>query len=329
VSAREFLQNGEAALDGPASLSLRGYGEWAFVVKTGEMPGHDGYYRRIGSEGELPARRDLLDMANVSRIIACPPGLPEGSAGIEVRLNPRAWPRALWTCAAEEVSRGELITRLLQGRYDSDGQLRPRHYLKVRWTSDLADNQRSEIAAQLQLEDGVWLEGTTWRYALGDPSPDAVLAIIREAKVEDTHGADRATGQLVPLATGPAQEVPGDDAEQQLLVGGAGCSTPVAVEVSALDRADGYFSARVNAPTAGFMFLSEPYYRGRHVYVDGRRARALRANLAFTAVAVPAGDHRIELRYASAPFYLGSAISLTTAAGYTGLAFIRRRRKHR
>ena len=330
VSAREFLQNGEAALDGPASLSLRGYGEWAFMVKTGEMPGNDGYYRRIGSEGKLPARRDLLDMANVARIIACPPGLPEGSARIEVQPNPRAWPRALWACAAEEVSRRELITRLLQGRYDSDGQLRPRHYLKVRWTSGLPDDQRFAIASRLQLEDGVWLEGTTWRYALGDASPDAVLAIIREPEVDDTHGVDRGTGALMRTAVlDPVEEVPGDDGERQLLVGGPDCPTPVPVEVTAMDRADGYFSARVNAPTDGFMFLSEPYYSDRHVYVDGRRAAAVRANLAFTAVAVPAGDHRVELRYARAPFYLGSAISLMTAAGYTGLAFIRRRRRSR
>lgn len=331
VSAREFLQNGEAGLDGPPSLSLRRYGEWAFIVKSGEVPGNDGFYRRIGSERELPARRDLLDMANVSRVIACPSGRPEGSPAIEVRSNPRAWPRAVWACTVEEVSRPELITRFLQGRYDSDGQLRPRRYIKVRWTSELADDGRSAIAARLQLEDGVWLEGTTWRYALGDPSADSILAIVRDPGIEDTHGVDRRTGELLPSSSvvDAVAEVPGDAAERQVLVGSAQCPMPVRVQVDAMDRADGYFSARLNAPADGFVFLGEPYYGDRHAYLDGRRVEAFHANLAFTAVAVPAGDHHVELRYAAAPFYFGSGITAMTGAAYAGLAFSRRRRNSR
>ena len=331
VSAREFLQNGEAGLDGPPSLSLRDYGEWAFIVKSGDVPGRDGFYRRIGSEGELPARQDLLDMANVTRIIACPRGRSGGSPEIEVTSNPRAWPRAVWVCSVEDLSRQELITRLLQGRYDSDGQLRPRRYLKVRWTSDLTDEQRAAIAARLRLEGGVWLEGTTWRYALGDPSPDAVLAVIREPAIEDTHGVDRRTGELMPQSSvlDPVPDVPGDGGARQLLVGSAQCPAPVRVEVNAMDRADGYVSAHVNAPADGFVFFGEPYYPDRHAYVDGRPVMSARANLAFTAVPVSAGDHDVELRYAAAPFYLGSTLSGMTAACYAGLALVRRRRKNR
>ncbi len=330
VSAPEFLQNGETSLDGPPSLSLRDYGEWAFIVKSGDVPGRDGFYRRIGSEGELPARRDLLDMANVTRIIACPTG-GEGSRDFEVTSNARAWPRAVWVCSAEEVSRQELITRLVQGRYDSDGQLRPRRYLKVRWMPDLADEQRAAITERLRLEGGVWLEGTTWRYALGDSSPDAVLAVIRDPAIEDTHGVDRRTGEPLPQSSvlDAVPDVPGEDGERQMLVGVAPCPAPVRVEVNAMDRADGYVSAHVNAPADGFVFFGEPYYPGRHAYVDGRQVTSARANLAFTAVPVPGGDHHVELRYAATPFYLGSTLSGMTAACYAGLALVRRRRNGR
>jgi uncharacterized membrane protein YfhO len=99
--------------------------------------------------------------------------------------------------------------------------------------------------------------------------------------------------------------------------------------MTAVDRVDGYVSARVNAPADGFVFLSEPYYSDRHAYVDGHRVSAARANLAFTAIAVPAGEHQVELRYVPVPFYLGSAISGVTGAGYAGVAWIRRRRKIR
>jgi uncharacterized membrane protein YfhO len=46
----------------------------------------------------------------------------------------------------------------------------------------------------------------------------------------------------------------------------------------------------------------------------------VKANLTFTAVAVPAGRHDVELRYTPASFYLGSFISAMTAVGYAVLA---------
>jgi uncharacterized membrane protein YfhO len=96
-----------------------------------------------------------------------------------------------------------------------------------------------------------------------------------------------------------------------------------------MDQIDGRVSASVNAPVDGFVFFSEPYYRERHAYIDGHRVRALKANLAFTAVPVSAGPHRVELRYVPSSFYVGSAISGMTVAGYGGLAVRRRRRQKR
>jgi uncharacterized membrane protein YfhO len=85
----------------------------------------------------------------------------------------------------------------------------------------------------------------------------------------------------------------------------------------------------VNAPTDGFLFFSEPFYPERRASIDGHTVPLLRANLAFTAVAVPAGAHDVELRYVPSRFYLGSVISSVTAAGYASVFVRRRRRKGR
>jgi hypothetical protein len=156
-----------------------------------------------------------------------------------------------------------------------------------------------------------------------------VLAIVREPDVEDTHGVDRATGAITPLAAAQAavRAAPGDDQGRQMLVGTVPCPVRGDVVTTEMDRADGYVSVRVHAPADGLVFLSEPYYPSRRAYVDGRRVPAVRADLAFTAVAVPVGDHQVELRYTPVDFYVGSAVSGMTGAGYAAAAFVRRRRR--
>ena len=93
-----------------------------------------------------------------------------------------------------------------------------------------------------------------------------------------------------------------------------------------MDQPDGRVVAQVDAPAEGYVFFSEPYYSERHASVDGRRVPMRKANLTFTAVAVPAGRHDVELRYVPSSFYIGSLISGATAAGY-GFVFVRRPRR--
>jgi uncharacterized membrane protein YfhO len=59
--------------------------------------------------------------------------------------------------------------------------------------------------------------------------------------------------------------------------------------------------------------------------VDGQPARLLRANVAFQAVQMPAGKHRIHLAYRDRVFEIGAALSLVTllACGF-GLFTLRR-----
>ena len=327
IGPREFLQNGEPTLDGAASLHLREYADWAFLAKTGEVPPGGGLYRRIGSEGQAPARDDLIDLANVTRVVSC--GADGHASDVTVSRNDGAWPRAVWVCRAEEVTRPEAITRIVRGRYQASGRLQPRHYIKVRWDPAVSDARRAVLEQAHHLQNGVIAEGVTWRYLVGDASIDAVLAIIRDPEVEDTSGVDRGTGAFRPtgeLMDWVTSVIPGDQTDRTWLPMDEPCTQPAAVTTRVKDRADGRVSVHVDAPADGYLFLSEPYYRERHSYLDGAQVATLKANLTFTAVAVPAGQHEVELRYSPESFYLGSAISGLTAAGCLGVVFMRRRK---
>jgi hypothetical protein len=85
----------------------------------------------------------------------------------------------------------------------------------------------------------------------------------------------------------------------------------------------------VEAPSAGFVVLTDTFYRGWQATVDGQPATIWPANLAFRAVAVEAGPHEIVFSYQPRSFTIGlwvSAITLITVL-ITGILLIKR--KHR
>ncbi len=63
-----------------------------------------------------------------------------------------------------------------------------------------------------------------------------------------------------------------------------------------------------NAPTEGYLFLSDCYAPGWEVYLDGKRDKLLKANYIFRAVKLPQGDHLIEFIYR--PFSVKLGLSL-------------------
>ena len=75
----------------------------------------------------------------------------------------------------------------------------------------------------------------------------------------------------------------------------------------------------------GFVVVSEPAWPGWRVWLDGRRVRQLIANHAFQAVWVPAGEHRIRMRYLPQSFVTGRMISGVTLLLIAAFAAIRRR----
>jgi hypothetical protein len=330
ISAGEMLRNGQPALDGLAGIILSDYSDWADVASSGNPLPHDGQFHGIDTEGPLPARRDLLDAANVSLIYSCAPletpslTLVSHVDEIYAYRNDAARPRAFWTCEGQMMTKAAATARILRSRYDREGRLLPRAYINVRWAPDVAADRRHGVEQGRGLADGVALDEHTWRYSLEDPSTANVLALLSDTAVEDTHGVDRVTGAITeaPAST----DVGPGDAGNEMLTGTLPCDGTGTVEISVQDRADGRVMASVDAPASGYVYLSEPFYAEREAFVDGQRVTPVHANLAFMAVPVPAGSHRLELRYTPTSFRWGLGLSIFTVVVWIGLSMRRRPR---
>jgi uncharacterized membrane protein YfhO len=64
----------------------------------------------------------------------------------------------------------------------------------------------------------------------------------------------------------------------------------------------------------GYLVLSEVYYPGWRAWVDGEEAPVLRANYAFRAVAVSAGNHTVRLVFEPALWRWGLVLAGATVA---------------
>ncbi|MBI2218554.1 MAG: hypothetical protein HYU51_14795 [Candidatus Rokubacteria bacterium] len=71
-------------------------------------------------------------------------------------------------------------------------------------------------------------------------------------------------------------------------------------------------AVQVEAPVAGWLVLADTWFPGWRVTLDGAEARPWRANHAFRAVRVPAGQHVVRFTYAPASVRLG--LGATVAA---------------
>jgi hypothetical protein len=72
---------------------------------------------------------------------------------------------------------------------------------------------------------------------------------------------------------------------------------------------------RASLNSSGILVLADSYYPGWTVYVNGKDEIIRRANLFFRAVALPAGHHTVEFRYAPMSFRVGLIVSVATIVG--------------
>lgn len=70
--------------------------------------------------------------------------------------------------------------------------------ISLRWTSGIADEDRTALERRLGLTAGERREGTTWRYQLTDASTANIAALVRHPQVEDTGGLDRSRNRPEP-----------------------------------------------------------------------------------------------------------------------------------
>lgn len=71
--------------------------------------------------------------------------------------------------------------------------------------------------------------------------------------------------------------------------------------------------ARSPRASPAWVVFSELDYPGWRGFVDGRPAPVLRADLALMALAVPAGEHVVEIRFTAPRVWQGLAASLLSA----------------
>ena len=65
----------------------------------------------------------------------------------------------------------------------------------------------------------------------------------------------------------------------------------------------------------GLLYIPDTFYPGWRAYIDGREIEILRANFNFRALAIPDGQHQLEVKYQPVSFTTGVKISLLSLVG--------------
>jgi hypothetical protein len=144
--------------------------------------------------------------------------------------------------------------------------------------------------------------GSTQLWELHDPAPRASL---RQAMVLPS---DEEVARL--LATNP------EVVRTRVLIteraaasaDGRSPGTPANVEMLVNQPTDQEWD--IAAPSDAYLVIADAYYPGWNAYVDGAPEALRRADLALRAVPVPAGRHRVSVRYEPRSVQIGLAISM-------------------
>ena len=170
------------------------------------------------------------------------------------------------------------------------------------WRADLGVESQVLMATgpedqAMRLHQLAWSSPFAWRAARAEQAPDDAWAI---ARLRDDDFAALSTVILHP--DGSADPRTPDD--------------PIDASASSLSvraRRPGYARAITAGASPAWVVFSELDYPGWRGFVDGRPAPVLRADLALMALAVPAGEHVVEIRFTAPRVWQGLAASLLSA----------------
>ena len=87
---------------------------------------------------------------------------------------------------------------------------------------------------------------------------------------------------------------------------------------------------KVQQDQDGILFLSDNFYPGWKVFVDGKEGKIYRANYSFRAASVPKGNHKVIFSYQPSIFRIGltaSIISLFSLFGLNIIDLLKRKKK--
>ena len=157
--------------------------------------------------------------------------------------------------------------------------------------------------------------------------PSLFAEPIRVFKVPDPAPRTYAVSGVQPAAGGPAALLdPGFDFRTEVLLAGNEVRPPVPgfrgisrITAFAPDRVA--LEAELSHP--GFVVMTDTADPGWQARIDGAATPVLTANVAFRAVAVPAGRHRIEMRYWPRGLTIGLGTALLSLALAAALSWRR------
>jgi len=168
--------------------------------------------------------------------------------------------------------------------------------------------------------------------------PDFLSVSHMTASVEDVKWTTRDT--FLPLATGGQSPVFLDDTNALLTILSANfdprrtvvlpldakpfivatAHEPVSVATKLKKITAHQVDLEVDAAAPALVVVGQTYYHQWRALVDGKPGKLLRANYAFQAIPVPAGQHHVQLRYEDRAFQIGAVVSAIALAACLGLA---------
>jgi len=90
-------------------------------------------------------------------------------------------------------------------------------------------------------------------------------------------------------------------------------------QVEVVAAADGYLESETRSQTRRFLVISEVWHPGWSATLDGEKQPLYRANLALMGTWIPAGEHRLVLRFR--PLFWAPALAISLLSGVTFLGF--------
>ncbi len=130
------------------------------------------------------------------------------------------------------------------------------------------------------------------------------------------------------VATGRMPDGRAFDPYQMVLIEGKVASTSdktaadPAAQIDVLGVQSGWAELRTRSSEGGVLVLTDTWYPGWRVQVDGKRVPLLRADYLIRAVEVPPGEHRVTFVFRPTSFYRGLALTLGALAVVAFLPFL-------
>jgi hypothetical protein len=149
----------------------------------------------------------------------------------------------------------------------------------------------------------VGMQAVVYRYA--DALPRAFLVGAAEVQSGDAALARYLSADFDPRSTVILEEPPGADVDLEPEAAGV---------VEWVDRSPDEYTLRVVADRPAMLVVLDSWYPAWQALVDGREVPVRRANYAFRAIAVPAGEHTVRFRYSPDQLRTGALISLSILA---------------